>query len=103
MLASRVAEGMTAIALVLFTLQRFGDPALAGIVTFVSIAPGLLVSPLVGALLDRHGRTRLIVLDLSLAASAMWLLAILAVADALPAWLLVVIVAISSLTGPLSR
>ena len=103
MMASRIAEGMTAIALVLFTLQRFGDPALAGIVTFASIAPGLLVSPLVGALLDRHGRTRLIVLDLSLATAAMWLLAILAVAGALPAPLLVLIVALSSLTGPLSR
>jgi MFS family permease len=103
MVASRIAEGMTAIALVLFTLQHYRDPALAGIVTFFSIAPGLLVSPLVGALLDRHGRTRLIVLDLAVAASAMWLLAILAIADALPAGLLVGIVAVASLTGPLSR
>ena len=103
MLVSRIADGMTAIALVLFTLQEFGNPALAGFVTFVSIVPGLLVSPLAGALLDRHGRTRLIVLDLLVAASALWLIASLATAGALTAPLLVLIVFASSITGPLSR
>jgi MFS family permease len=103
MLVSRIADGMTAIALVLFTLQTFDDPALAGLVTFASIVPGLLLSPLAGALLDRHGRTRLIVLDLSVAASALWLIAILAATGALSEPLLVLIVVASSLTGPLSR
>jgi MFS family permease len=103
MLVSRIADGMTAIALVLFTLQTFHDPALAGLVTFASIVPGLLLSPLAGALLDRHGRTRLIVLDLSVAASALWLIAILAATGALTEPLLVVIVIASSITGPLSR
>ena len=36
---------------------------LAGLVTFLSISPGNLVSPIAGALLDRHGRRRLIILD----------------------------------------
>ena len=103
MLVSRVADGMTAIALVLFTLQTFGDPALAGLVTFASIVPGLLLSPVAGALLDRHGRTRLIVLDLSVAGSALWLIAILAATGALTEALLVLIVIASSITGPLSR
>jgi len=103
MVAARFAEHMTALALVLFTLQRFEDAALTGLVTFVAILPGLLVSPLAGALLDRHGRTPLIVLDLVIAAASLWLVAILTMVDALPAWLLVTIVGVNSLTGPLSR
>jgi MFS family permease len=63
MTIARVAGGMLSVALVLFTLARFGSPELAGIVTFVSVFPGLVVSPIAGALLDRHGRSRLVVLD----------------------------------------
>ena len=60
---ARVAQSMVAVALVLFTLDRYGSPAFAGLVTFASIMPGLLISPLAGALLDRHGRIRLVILD----------------------------------------
>src|SRR5439155_10097735 len=70
--------------------------------TFVGIAPGIVVSPIAGALLDRHGRTRLITLDFMIAAGSFGLIAVLAMADLLPAWLLVLIAALSSLTGPLS-
>jgi MFS family permease len=97
----RIAQSMIGVALVLFCLGRYGSPAIAGLVTFASVAPGLLISPIGGALLDRHGRTRLILLDLVIATIAMALIAALAVADALPAGLLVLIAAISSLTGPL--
>ena len=51
---------MVAIAIVLFTLTEYGSPTLAGIVTFASILPGLVVAPIAGALLDRHGRMRLV-------------------------------------------
>jgi MFS family permease len=97
----RIAQSMIGVALVLFCLGRYGSPAIAGLVTFASVAPGLLISPIGGALLDRHGRTRLILLDLVIATIAMALIAALAVADTLPAGLLVLIAAISSLTGPL--
>jgi MFS family permease len=97
----RVAQSMVGVAMVLFSLVRYGSPAIAGLVTFASLAPGLLVSPIGGALLDRHGRTRLIRLDLVIAVSSLVLIALLAQADALPAGLLVLIAAISSLTGPL--
>jgi len=49
--------------MILFALQRYNDPSLAGLVAFASIVPGLLISPIAGALLDRHGRVRLIILD----------------------------------------
>jgi MFS family permease len=99
---ARIAQAMTGLALVLFTLSRYHSPELAGLVTFAGIAPGLLVSPIAGALLDRHGRTRLIALDFVIAAVSLALIGGLALADLLPAWLLVVISAVSSLTGPLS-
>jgi MFS family permease len=99
---ARIAQSMLGLALVLFTLAHYHSPQLAGIVTFAGIAPGILVSPIAGALLDRHGRTRLITLDFLIAAGSLALIGGLALVDALPAWLLVLIAAASSLTGPLS-
>lgn len=97
----RIGQTMVGVTLVLFALTRYGSPAIAGLVTFASLMPGLLISPIGGALLDRHGRTRLIRLDLEIAVASLGLIAVLAAADRLPAWLLVVIAAVSSLTGPL--
>jgi MFS family permease len=102
MQASRIAQAMIGLALVLFTLAHYHSPELAGIVVFAGIAPGLLVSPIAGALLDRHGRIRLITLDFLIAAGSLVLIGGLAIADLLPAWLLIVIAALSSITGPLS-
>src|SRR6185295_13558421 len=64
--------------------------------------PGLVVSPLAGALLDRHGRTRLVALDYVIALASLTLIGILALAGVLPAGLLIVIAAVASLTVPLS-
>jgi len=99
---ARLAQAMVGIALVLFTLQAYGSPALAGVVTFASIFPGLLVSPIAGALLDRHGRIRLVALDYLVALSSLVLIGGLSAAGALPAPLLVAITVVSSLTGILS-
>jgi MFS family permease len=100
---ARVAQSMVAIALVLFTLERYGSPAFAGLVTFASIMPGLLISPIAGALLDRHGRIRLVILDYFVALTALILIGVLAIADALPGALLLVIAVVSSLTSILSH
>ena len=100
---ARVAQAMTSVALVLFTLQKYNSPALTGIVTALSILPGLLISPLAGALLDRHGRVRLIRLDYVVAMVTMLLIAGLSIAGALTPELLIVISVISSLTGPFSQ
>jgi MFS family permease len=99
---ARIAQSMVSIVMILFALQRYDSPQLAGLVAFASIAPGMLISPIAGALLDRHGRVRLIILDYVVATTAMLLVAGLSLAAALPAWLLVAIAAVSSLTGPLS-
>ena len=102
MVLSRTANSMLGVALLLFTLNRFASPSLAGIVTFASAAPGLLVGPLAGALLDRHGRARLIILDQLTAATALLVIAGLTVAGALSPWVLVVVTAIAGVTTPLS-
>ena len=102
MLLARIGLQMVALVLVLVALERFHDPVVAGAATFLSIAPGLMVSPIAGALLDRHGRTRLVIADYSLEAIALGTIALLAARDLLTAPLLLVIVAVSSLTNPLS-
>ena len=103
MVVSRVAASMLGVALVLFTLGRFGSPELAGIVTFVSVTPGLLVGPIAGALLDRHGRARLIILDQAVAFASLLAIAVLALAGALTPLLLILITAVAGLTHPLSN
>ncbi len=102
MLLGRLASQMVGLVLVLFVLQRFGSPTLAGFTTFLSIMPGLLVSPIAGTLLDRFGRRRLILIDYSVAACALCLLAGLSIADRLPVPLFLAIVCAQSLTFPLS-
>lgn len=103
MMLARTAGQMVALILILLALQRYSSAELAGLVTFLAVAPGIVASPIAGALLDRHGRTRLVVLDYFIAAASLALIAGLAAGDALPVPLLLVIVTVSSLTQPLSN
>lgn len=102
MFLARTAQTMTRVGLILFTLAEFGSPALAGIVTFASFVPGILASPVAGALLDRHGRVRLIGLDYLVAAATMAAIGALSLIDLLTAEALVALAVVASLTGPLS-
>jgi MFS family permease len=101
-LFGRFAGTMMGVTLILFVLARYHSPQLAGLTAFFSGVPGILVSPIAGALLDRRGRARLMVLDYVLAASAAGLIACLAALNALPVVVLIGIVGIASLTNPLS-
>jgi MFS family permease len=103
MMLARTAGQMVALILVLLALQKYGSAELAGLVTFVAVAPGIVGSPIAGALLDRHGRTRLVVLDYFIAAISLALIAGLSAGDALSVPALLLIVAVSSLTQPLSN
>ena len=87
---------------VLFVLARYRSPQLAGATAAFALLPGLAVSPLAGAMLDRYGRTRLIVLDYAVAAAMLVLVSGLSTARMLPPPLLLLIVGVASLTGPLS-
>ena len=103
MQVARIGQAMVGVAMVLFTLTRYHSPELAGFVTFIGIFPGLLVSPIAGAILDRHGRTRFILLDYLIATLSLGMIGVLALVDVLPPWLLILIAGVSSLTGPLSN
>jgi MFS family permease len=94
---------MVTVTLVLFVLARYHSPQLAGATAFFSIFPGLVVSPVAGALLDRHGRARLVVLDYLIAAISVVVLAVLSAKSLLPWAALLTIVAFASLTNPLSN
>ena len=99
---SRLAQSMVGVAMVLFTLVEYKSPALAGLVTFASLTPGLIVSPIAGALLDRLGRVRLIAFDFVVAMLALGLIGVLGALDLLPPPVLILIAAVSSLTGVFS-
>src|SRR5438874_1538294 len=99
---ARIGQSMVSITIVLFALTSYHSAAIAGIATFCSIFPGILVSPIAGALLDRHGRTRLVVLDYLIALGTMTLMGLLALTGSLSAWLLIIIASVAALTTPLS-
>jgi nitrate/nitrite transporter NarK len=102
LLLGRIAGQMLTVSFVLFVLARYHSPQLAGAATFFLLFPGLLLSPVAGALLDRYRRARLITLDYVVAATTLLMLAGLSAGHALPPPLLLAICGISSLTGPLS-
>lgn len=102
MQVARIGQAMMSVTFVLFTLDSYHSARLAGLVTFCAIFPGLMVSPIAGALLDRHGRTRLVLLDYLVALASLTLIGILALTNHLPASLLLSIATVASLTTPLS-
>ncbi len=99
---ARLAGRMFLVVLVLYALARFGDAEVAGWAGFAALIPGLVASPLAGALLDRLGAGRMIIADLVI--SALWL-AVLAAAEAkgaMTAPLLLALAALYGVTTPLS-
>lgn len=102
LLLGRTAGQMLAISLVLFVLGRYHSAQLAGAAAALIVFPGLVVSPIAGALLDRYGRSRLVTIDYIVSATTLFALAGLSAGNLLPAPALLAICAVSSLTGPLS-
>jgi MFS family permease len=103
MTLARIGQAMTGMVLTLLALSVYDSAPLAGLVAFASVVPGLVVSPITGALLDRHGRVRLVALDFLVAAASLGLIAGLSASRMLPPALLVAIAAVASLTNPLSN
>jgi MFS family permease len=93
---------MFTLAIVLYALARFSSPELAGWLAFAAVAPGLLISPVAGALIDRVGSAWAITVDM-IASTA--LVAAIALADRIDAANPVIVLALTgaySLTSPLS-
>ncbi|MGO1052053.1 MFS transporter [Crossiella sp. CA198] len=100
-LLARLAGEMLSLALVLHVLAVSGSPALAGITMFAAYAPGVLLSPLAGAVLDRFGSVRAIAADQLASALLIGAIAVLATGPG-DAVALVLLAALYSLTSPLS-
>ena len=99
---SRLATRIFSLAIVLYALDRFHSPILAGWVAFAAMAPGMAISPLAGALLDRIGAARAILADMAVCTVLVLGLATAGRLDAITPMLLLALVTIYSLTGPLS-
>jgi MFS family permease len=99
---ARLGGQMWGIILVLFVLQRYRSPSLAGLTLLFSILPGLVFSPVAGALLDRQGRVRLMILDYAVTAGLTVAIIVLSLAYRLPPPLLLVIVSVLGVSNILS-
>ncbi|HVB06122.1 MAG TPA: MFS transporter [Acidimicrobiales bacterium] len=102
-LASRIATQMSSVLIVLYVLETRHSSQLSGLVILCSQFPGILVSPIAGALLDRGRKIPLMIVDYVVGAAAVSAIAALALAHALPDLALLLIVSVASLTQPLSR
>ena len=98
---SRLAGRMFMLTLVLFALARFASPALAGWLTFAASVPGLLVSPVAGALLDRMGPTMAVRIEMLASAALIAMVGIAGWAGWASPPVLFILVMLFSLAGPL--
>ena len=101
-LLARLGGQMWEIVLVLFVLQRYRSPSLAGVTVLLAILPGLALSPVVGSLLDRQGRVRLMVVDYALTALLMTTIVLLSLNHRLPPALLLALVALLAISNIMS-
>jgi MFS family permease len=101
-LLARLGGQMWEIVLVLFVLQRYRSPSLAGLAVLLAIVPGLALSPVAGALLDRQGRVRLMILDYAATAGIMAAIVALSLAQRLPPVLLLATVTVLGASNILS-
>ena len=98
---ARLADEMFSVAVVLLVLERTGSAALAGATVAAVTLPSFVSGPLLGAYIDLTGRRRrLLVLDRLVIAAG--LAALLALAGAVPGWVLPLLVVAAGLTFPLS-
>src|ERR1700722_12768069 len=105
MLASiscKSAARMYQVLLVLFVLAIYHSPSLSGLVVLVSLIPGIVLSPLAGAMLDRRGRVLLMGIDYLVAGMSITSVMTLSLLHALSVPMLFVIVGCGSVTQPLS-
>ena len=101
-ICGRTAIRTYQVILVLFVLATYHSASLSGLIVLSSQVPGILISPIAGALLDRRGRVALIATDFFVASLAIGLITALASFHLLPVWALFLIVTSASVTQPLS-
>jgi MFS family permease len=101
-LLARLAGVMFALAIVLYALSRTGSAVLAGWLAFAALKPGLAVSPLAGALIDRVGSVWAITVDMAAGAACTTALSAADAAGWASPPVLLALTGLYSLTRPLS-
>jgi MFS family permease len=99
---SRLASEMLLFSVVLYVLAEFHSPVLAGASGFFLTLPGFLISPVAGAVVDRMGATTAVVLDTLSSGVFISLIVVASATGLLGPGLLLVLLALYSLTSPLS-
>ncbi len=98
----RLAGRMFALAIVLYALTRLGSPVLAGWLVFAAVVPGLAVSPIAGALIDRVGSVWAITVDMASSAACVTAMIVVDRVGWASGPVLLSLVGLFSLTRPLS-
>lgn len=99
---ARLAEGMLLFVVVLYVIATFDSATAAGLAAFFLTLPGFLVSPVAGAVLDRLGVVRAVTVDMLASAVVVGLVPVLALLGVLTLPLLFALLALYSLTSPLT-
>ncbi|MFH8677373.1 MFS transporter [Streptomyces sp. NPDC018034] len=99
---SRLAHGMLLFVIVLYALAEFDSASVAGMCGFFLTLPGFLISPVAGAVLDRFGALRAVALDTAASGLIIGAIAVFSLADRLVPVILYVLLALFSLTSPLT-
>ncbi|MEU8589459.1 MFS transporter [Streptomyces sp. NPDC048664] len=99
---SRLASSMLLFVTVLYVLAEFHSAPAAGLSGFFLTLPGFLVSPIAGAVLDRLGVLRAVALDTLSSAVFIGGIALLSLGRALTEPALFTLLALYSLTSPLT-
>jgi MFS family permease len=101
-LLSRLAGRMFSLTIVLYGVTQVHSTVVSGWLAFAAVAPGLIISPIAGSLIDRLGSSWAIAVDM--AASAVFVAALAAASQAgsTNATILLALTGCFSLTSPLS-
>lgn len=93
---------MFSLSIVLYALTQLNSPAVAGWLTFAAVAPGLVVSPVAGTLIDRLSSVWAIRVDMAASTACVVTLIVLDRLGWASAPVLLMLVALFSLTSPLT-
>ncbi|MEV6026382.1 MFS transporter [Streptomyces sp. NPDC052036] len=99
---SRLAGSILLFVIVLYVIAEFHSVSMAGLSGFFLTLPGFLVSPIAGAVLDRLGAVRAVALDTLSSAVFISGIALLSLGGTLTEPVLFVLLALYSLTSPLT-
>ena len=98
----RLGTWMWGTALVLFTLDTFGSPELAGLAVLLNSIFGVLLGPFSGAIIDNFNKEKVIVFSLFMTSLMIFLIPLFSFIGFLPEWLFLIFVILAGSFRPLA-